>query len=71
MSPNVEIHATADFGGARVTLLAYELKNVLIVGYGLGDRLALKSEEIKVTYFDYDRYTGQLKGTIERELKGK
>ncbi len=71
--PRVEIHLTRSYTGL-VTYYAYELKNVLIVGYRIGgsgysehvptEELSLSFEEIKVTYTEFDA-GGRAKGNVE------
>ncbi len=73
--PKVEIHLTRSYTGmGLVTYYAYELKNVLIVGYRIGgsgysedvptEELSLSFEEIKVTYTEFDG-GGRAKGNVE------
>ena len=71
--PKVEIHLTRSYTGL-VTYYAYELKNVLIVGYRIGgsgysehvptEELSLSFEEIKVAYTEFDEQ-GRAKGNVE------
>jgi len=71
--PKVEIHLTRSYAGL-VTYYAYELKNVLIVGYRIGgsvysehvptEEISLSFEEIKVTYTEFDE-GGKSKGNVE------
>lgn len=71
--PKVEIHLTRSYAGL-VTYYAYELKNVLIVGYRIGgsdysehvptEEISLSFEEIKVTYTEFDE-GGRAKGNVE------
>ncbi len=71
--PRVEIHLTRSYTGL-VTYYAYELKNVLIVGYRIGgsgysehiptEEISLSFEEIKVTYTEIDE-GGRSKGNVE------
>jgi type VI secretion system secreted protein Hcp len=75
--PKVEIHLTRSYTGL-VTYYAYELKNVLIVGYRIGgsgysehvptEELSLSFEEIKVTYTEFDE-GGRAKGNVEYEWR--
>ena len=75
--PKVEIHLTRSYAGL-VTYYAYELKNVLIVGYRIGgsgysehvptEELSLSFEEIKVTYTEFDE-GGRTKGNVEYEWR--
>ena len=75
--PKVEIHLTRSYAGL-VTYYAYELKNVLIVGYRIGgsgysehiptEELSLSFEEIKVTYTEFDE-GGRAKGNVEYEWR--
>ncbi len=75
--PKVEIHLTGSYAGL-VTYYAYELKNVLIVGYRIGgsgysehvptEELSLSFEEIKVTYTEFDE-GGRAKGNVEYEWR--
>ena len=73
--PKVEIHLTTTSTDAgNVTYYAYELKNVLIVGYRIGgsgysehvptEKISLSFEEIKVTYTEFDE-GGRAKGNVE------
>ena len=71
--PKVEIHLTRSYAGL-VTYYAYELKNVLIVGYRIGgsgysehvptEKITLSFEEIKATYTEFDE-GGRAKGNVE------
>lgn len=75
--PKVEIHLTRSYAGL-VTYYAYELKNVLIVGYRIGgsgysehvptEKITLSFEEIKVTYTEFDE-GGRAKGNVEYEWR--
>jgi type VI secretion system secreted protein Hcp len=75
--PKVEIHLTRSYAGL-VTYYAYELKNVLIVGYRIGgsgysehvptEKISLSFEEIKVTYTEFDE-GGRAKGNVEYEWR--
>ena len=60
--------------GNKETFYRYELTNVLVTSYqsggeesGIkpGDVLSLNFEEIKVTYTEFDKSTGSMKGNIE------
>jgi type VI secretion system secreted protein Hcp len=73
--PKLEIEFTATYGGARETYLKYELKNVLLTGYGFNSTGGIPTvaignnfEEIKVTYTEYDE-EGNSKGNVEYEWK--
>ncbi|MHC4641106.1 MAG: type VI secretion system tube protein TssD [Planctomycetota bacterium] len=77
--PKVEIHLTASYTDAgRVTYLAYELTNALIVSYNISgsgqsedvptEILALEYEEIKCTYTERDPTGGSL-GNVEYSHK--
>ena len=75
--PKLEIELTANYGGARVTYLKYELTNVMITSFqkqasGNDDTgpptvvIGNNFEEIKVTYTEFDD-AGSSKGNVETE----
>lgn len=73
--PQLDIELTATYGGARVTYLKYELKNVMVTSYRVnasGDddagpptvSVANHFEELTVTYTEFDQ-TGAAAGNVE------
>jgi type VI secretion system secreted protein Hcp len=76
--PKLEIDLTATYGGARVTYLKYEMKNVAVTSYhvsGEGDEsgpplvvISNNFEEIKVTYSEYDD-EGNKAGNVDTRYK--
>ena len=72
--PKVEIHVTTSYGTqGRVTFYTYEMTNVQIVGYSVGntedggvpmEEFYLKPEQIKVTYTEIG-LDGSSKGSVE------
>ena len=82
--PSIEIELTrpvpnADGTTGRVVYLRYELKNVMITSYSVNgsaqgedvpmEDFSLNFEEIKVTYTEQDKDTGQAKGNVEYSWK--
>jgi len=77
--PKLEIEQTSTYGGARVTYLKYELKNVMITSVSLNASgndeagpptvvVGCNFEEVKVTYTEFDD-TGSNKGNVEYNWK--
>jgi type VI secretion system secreted protein Hcp len=75
--PKLEVELTATCGGARVTYLKYEMKNVACESYMVGGYadgtpptvvIANNFEEIKVTYTEYGS-EGNSKGNVETTWK--
>lgn len=77
--PKLDIELTATYGGARVTYLKYELKNVMVTSYQINASgndeagppvvaVANNFEEVKVTYTEFDD-AGSAKGNVETEYK--
>lgn len=75
--PKLEVELTATYGGARVTYLKYEMKNVSCSAYhvagsasGYAPMVEIKNvfEEIKVTYTEYDS-EGSSKGNVETTIE--
>lgn len=82
--PTIEIELTrptinADGTNGRVVYLRYELKNVMVTSYSVSgagqaedvpmEDFSLNFEEIKVTYTEQDKDTGQAKGKVEYSWK--
>ncbi len=78
--PTVEIHITASYGSqGRLTFYAYELTDVQIVGYVVGntedggvpvEEFYLKPKQIKVTYTEIG-LDGSPKGSVEYSWNSK